>query len=203
MKFLLIILGTGNFIPHRHCYLWQPGLVWLHVLSDSLIVLTYFSIPIALVYFIQKREDVPSSEIFVLFSAFIVACGMTHLMGVLTLWYPYYWLSGLIKGITAAISLFTAWTLVPLVPKLLALPNPALLAINEKLKAEISVRIQAQAELEQSQQKLQLIINTIPQSIFWKNQDLVYQGCNSNFADIAGLKSPAEIVGKADYGQVR
>ena len=41
---------------------------------------------------------------FLMFSAFIVACGTTHLMDVWTRWYPTYWLSVLIKAITAFVS---------------------------------------------------------------------------------------------------
>ncbi|NET46250.1 PAS domain-containing protein [Okeania sp. SIO2B3] len=200
MEFLSNIWSTGNYIPHGHCYLWQSGLVWLHLLSDLFVALAYFSISISLIYFIQKQQDMPYPEIFVLFSAFIVACGMTHLMAVLTLWYPTYWLSGLIKAITAIVSVLTALKLAPLIPKLLELSLLAQLkAINNQLTLEIKDRIKAQEELQLSQQKLQLIINTIPQSIFWKNQDLIYQGCNYTFANKAGLKSPVEIIGKTDY----
>src|SRR5213080_519301 len=102
----------GPFIPHGHCYLWKPGLVGLHIVSDSLIALAYYSIPIALIYFVRKRRDLPFDWIFLLFGAFIIACGTTHILEVWTLWHPNYWLSGLIKAITAAISLCTAVLLV-------------------------------------------------------------------------------------------
>ncbi|MGK7922527.1 MAG: histidine kinase, partial [Trichodesmium sp.] len=166
MNFLSKIWSTGNFIPHGHCYLWQPELVWLHILSDSLIALAYFSIPIALIYFISQRNDLPYPEIFVLFSAFIVSCGLTHLMEVWTLWYPTYWLSGLMKAITAGISLFTAVTFAPLIPELLALPNPAKLAeINHKLKAEIRERQQIQEALEASEKRLSGILEIAQDAI--------------------------------------
>ncbi|MDY7008595.1 MAG: hypothetical protein SWX82_32925 [Cyanobacteriota bacterium] len=151
MEFLSNIWSTGNYIPHGHCYLWQSGLVWLHLLSDLFIVLAYFSIPISLIYFIQKQQDVPYPEIFVLFSAFIIACGMTHLMAIWTLWHPTYWLSGLIKAITAIVSVLTALKLAPLIPKLLELSLLAQLkAINNQLKLEIQDRIKAQEELQLS-----------------------------------------------------
>jgi hypothetical protein len=54
--------------------------VWLHLLSDSLIALAYYSIPLTLLYFVQKRKDLPFLQVFFLFGAFIVACGTTHLM---------------------------------------------------------------------------------------------------------------------------
>ncbi|NBD33206.1 MAG: PAS domain-containing protein [Cyanobacteria bacterium] len=46
---------------------------------------------------------------------------------------------------------------------------------------------------------LELIINNIPQQIFWKDKKQVYLGCNRHFAEIVGLNNPAEIVGKTDY----
>lgn len=54
-------------------------------------------------------------------------------------------------------------------------------------------------ELRQSQQMLQLVMDNIPQYVFWKNRDLVYIGCNRNFAQAAGLNSPLDIIGKTDY----
>ncbi len=71
---------SESFIPHGHCYLWQRNLVWLHILSDAFIALAYYSIPATLFYFVRKRQDLPFDWIFLLFSAFIVACGTTHLI---------------------------------------------------------------------------------------------------------------------------
>jgi len=119
-------LFSGNdFIPHGHCYLWQPTLVWLHLLSDSLTALAYYSIPMCLVYFAQQRADLPFKGVFWLFGAFIVACGTTHLVDVWTLWHPTYWVSGGVKLVTALLSLATAIRLYHLLPAALALPSPA------------------------------------------------------------------------------
>ncbi|MGI8501749.1 MAG: hybrid sensor histidine kinase/response regulator, partial [Hassallia sp.] len=98
---------SSPFIPHGHCYLWKTDLVWLHLLSDAFIALAYFSIPITLFSFVRQRRDLPFDWIFLLFAAFIIACGTTHLMEIWTLWYPTYWLSGAIKAVTAMVSVFT------------------------------------------------------------------------------------------------
>src|SRR5919202_1662453 len=121
---LKTFLDSEGFIPHGHCYLWKPELVWLHIVSDSLIALAYYSIPFMLVYFVRQRRDVPYPGIFLMFGSFIIACGTTHLLEVWTLWHPTYWLSGLLKAFTAIVSLYTAVELVPLVPKALDLPSP-------------------------------------------------------------------------------
>lgn len=141
MLALLANWYLGSFIPHGHCYLWKPGLVGLHLVSDSIIALAYYSIPLTLLYFVRKRRDLPFDWIFLLFGAFIVACGTTHILAVWTLWHPNYWFSGFIKAITAAISLSTAVVLVPLIPKALALPSPAQLEeANRQLASEIRQR---------------------------------------------------------------
>ena len=124
-----------SYLPHGYCYLWQPGLLTLHVVSDSIITLAYYSIPLGLVYFVRKRADLPFHWMFVLFAVFIVACGTTHLMEIWTLWHPSYWVSGGVKVVTAGASIGTAILLVPLIPKAIALPSPAQLAAkNEELK---------------------------------------------------------------------
>src|SRR5262245_52046184 len=75
-----------GFMPHGFCYSWNGGLVWLHVVSDALIFLSYMSIPVTLVYFVRKRRDIAFSWMFFCFGAFIIACGMTHAMEIWTLW---------------------------------------------------------------------------------------------------------------------
>jgi PAS domain S-box-containing protein len=141
---------TGGFIPHGHCYLWQTNLVGLHILSDGLIALAYYSIPIMLLYFVRQRQDTPFQKVFFLFGAFIIACGTTHLMDIWTLWFPTYWLSGGIKAITALISIYTASELVLLIPSALTLPSPAqLMAANQALENEIDDRQRAENERKQ------------------------------------------------------
>ncbi|MEG4343566.1 ATP-binding protein [Microcoleus sp. A003_D6] len=141
---------SNYFIPHGHCYLWKPGLVGLHVLSDALIAVAYFLIPLTLIYIVKKRKDVPFDWVFMLFGSFIICCGITHIMEIWTLWHPNYWFSGFLKGITALVSLCTASVLVELIPKILAIPSPdQLAAANLALQNEIGDREQAQEALSQ------------------------------------------------------
>lgn len=150
------LLSSNSFIPHGHCYLWKPGLVWLHLVSDLLIALAYYSIPVTLFYFVKKRQDLPFNWIFLLFCLFIVACGTTHLMQVWTLWHPTYWLSGTLKATTAFVSVLTAIELLPVVPKALALPSPAQLRqMNDQLQVQIAERLKVEAELKRYQMQLE------------------------------------------------
>ncbi len=117
MEILRKLLDSDGFMPHGMCYLWNTRLIYLHVISDSLIALSYFAIPVILFWFVRKRRNVPFGWMFGLFGLFIVACGSTHLMEVWNLWHGDYWLSGVIKAITAAVSVATAILLVRVVPE--------------------------------------------------------------------------------------
>jgi len=128
------LFGQNSFMPHGHCYLWDPGLMRLHFMSDFLIAAAYFVIPVALLLFVQKRRDLPFNWMFICFGIFIVACGMTHVMEIITLWKPYYWISGIVKAITALASVPTAILLIRLIPSAINIPGPAVLrAANEAL----------------------------------------------------------------------
>jgi signal transduction histidine kinase len=152
LEILTKIFNPHEYVPHGHCYLWQPGLVWLHVVSNIAIALAYFSIPVLLVYFVSKRKDIPFNWVFLLFGAFIIACGMGHLMDIWTIWHPAYWLAGAIKALTAIISIYTALELIPLIPKVLALPSPAQLeTANRELEQTICQLQQTQSQLIQTE----------------------------------------------------
>ncbi len=143
MEFLRQLFSSRDFLPHGTCYLWNARLIWLHVISDSLIALAYMSIPITLVHFVRKRKDVPFNWMFLCFGVFIVACGMTHVMEIVTLWRSTYWLSGVVKAVTAAASVPTAILLVRLVPHALALPKPA------DMQEQLGQRIIAETKFRQ------------------------------------------------------
>src|SRR5882724_3815855 len=156
MREFLIRLLSSDFMPHGHCYLWKPEIVWLHAISDGTITLAYYLIPLALVYFVRKRKDLPFHWIFLMFGIFIFGCGTTHLMEVWTLWHGTYRLAGAIKAITAVASVATAAVLVLLIPKALALPSPEQLKLaNRQLEQEANERRRAEAGLLQAHSELE------------------------------------------------
>src|SRR6202047_3196442 len=156
-SFLSGIFAQQNFIPHGFCLAWEPALLGLHVVSNSVIAVAYYSIPFALTYFISRRRDLAFRGIFALSGAFILACGTTHIMDVATLWYPAYWLDGFIKFFTAVISIFTAAAMWFVMPKALALPSMAQLEdANRRLQHEIGERQRAEAALRNANEALEL-----------------------------------------------
>ena len=156
MDFAKELLGPTNLLPHGFCLLWDTNLVWLHMVSDGIITLAYYSIPFGLVYFVRRRQDLAFHWIFLLFGIFIFACGTTHVMNIWTLWQPLYVLEGGIKLLTASASIATAIILVPLIPKALALPSPSQLAVtNQTLLQQIHERERVEALLQRSNAELE------------------------------------------------
>jgi signal transduction histidine kinase/ActR/RegA family two-component response regulator len=157
MPDLLSTFFSNNFIPHGHCYLWKPELVWLHITSDALTTLAYYSVAVAIIYFTNERKDLPAHTVMLLVGFFFIfaLCGTTHLMEIVTLWHPIYWVSGLIKAVTGAWSFYTfTFLLIPLIPLALDTPSPAQLALTNQELEESRRRIQAiNLELEQRVQE--------------------------------------------------
>lgn len=149
-------ISSKNYIPHGHCYLWQTPLVGLHLISDLLIAIAYFSIPMMLFYFVFKRSDVPFQNVFILFGAFIVLCGTGHLLEIWTLWHPAYWLSGTEQALTAIVSCYTAMEMATLLPRFLSLKTPEQLEIlNRELQKEIVERQKAETKLRLANEVLE------------------------------------------------
>ena len=124
-SFVRSYFSTDGFMPHGMCYQWQPSVLALHVISDGLISLAYFSISATLLYFVHRRIDLQHKWIFLCFAIFIIACGFTHAMEIWTIWHPTYWVSGGIKLVTAFASVSTALLLIRYFPTALRLPTPS------------------------------------------------------------------------------
>ena len=152
----LYLFDAASFLPHGVCLAWRPDLVALHVGADLGIAVAYFSIPAALIYFVRRRRDLEYRPLFGLFAAFILACGATHVLGIMTLWQPMYGLQGMVKVMTAVISVITAIAIWPVIPKALALPAPAALrAANDDLHDEIRRRELSEKDLRRAHDELE------------------------------------------------
>lgn len=105
-------------MPHGNCFLWDRPLTGLHVIGDVGIAVAYFSIPVLL--FINRRyASANARPLLLLFAAFILSCGIGHVIEVWNIWHANYWLAGLEKLITASISILTAVELYARIPNLL------------------------------------------------------------------------------------
>src|SRR5437588_770617 len=143
-----------DFLPHVYCYLGQRSLVWTHVAADSLIALAYLSISATLVVLVNKtRRDMPFHWMFLAFGLFIVACGGTHLMEVITVWKPVYVFSGVVKVFTALVSVTTALCLPFTVFRVLTLIEKVKVSERQKLL------------LEQSEKRFRAVTEAAPDAI--------------------------------------
>jgi len=138
-------LLTTDFLPHLFCYLRNPRLIWTHVISDALIALAYFAISVTLAYLTNKgRRDIPFHWMFLAFGLFIIACGATHFIEVVTIWIPVYVLSAVVKVFTALASVSTAVVLPFMVPRVLTLVRQA------KSSQEATARLRASEERKEA-----------------------------------------------------
>lgn len=148
MDALLSLLVPDNFMPHGHCYLWTPVLLWMYVVSDTVIAISYYTIPMALLYLVKKRADLEFNWVFFMFSLFIFACGTTHLIAIATIWEPAYWLDATMKCLTAVASGITAVMLWRLMPVALTITSTKQLKTTiARLESEVQKRLLAEQAL--------------------------------------------------------
>jgi signal transduction histidine kinase/ActR/RegA family two-component response regulator len=168
------LFSSPNFMPHGMCYLWQPGTLWLNVASDGLIAAAYYAIPISLYYLVhERRKEIPFPGVILMFAAFIVLCGTTHLMEIWTVWHPDYRLAGALKGVTGIVSVATMFTLFKVMPHAMQLRSPAQLQqevaartaqlanLNEELRAQVDARDRAEAQLRDRDQRKDEFLATL------------------------------------------
>ena len=125
LEFFRNLFQSGDFMPHGHCYFWQAEILWTHVAGDMLTALSYFTIPVSLVYFAVRKKSPRFNRLLLLFGAFILLCGATHIISIYTVWVPAYRLEGMFKVLTGLVSFATAIYLVMLIPTALKIPSPA------------------------------------------------------------------------------
>ncbi len=164
---LSFLLETKEYMPHGFCFLWQPDVLWIIVVSNVIIALSYFSIPVALSYFVYKRQgvDIEFKGILILFSLFIFVCGTTHILTVVTIWKPIYGLAAITDALTAIISLLAAVLLWPLIPKALLIPSPSeLMQANLRLQNEIIYHKKAKEDIARLNADLDQMVKLLKKS---------------------------------------
>lgn len=176
MEGIWAYFSSVNFAPHGYCILWRKDLLMMLIGSDLIIALSYFSIPIALFLLVRGREDFQYKWVLRLFAVFILACGATHTIEVWNIWHADYYLEGVVKVITAMVSLLTAVLIWPILPRLLSIPSQAMLAqSNQSLIDEMQRRELAEQELRQLYESLEQEVAARTQELQQAKQALELQ----------------------------
>ncbi len=151
-----------------------PLLMMVMAISNGLIAISYASIPVFLVVFIRKRKDLPFSWILVLFGLFILACGTTHVVHIIGLWWSVDWWQATVDAATAVISISTALIVWPILPKLLAIPSPEQLRqINAELQSEKEKLLFTQGELQKAYDEVEKRVAERTEELMVANQQLM------------------------------
>ena len=196
VKLLDMLFDPSSLTPHGLCLFWDPGLIELQAGSDVMIAVSYYSIPLAMAWFVHRRRDFAYKWLVYLFAAFILACGTTHWLAVLTLWVPAYWLEGLVKAVTAALSVTTAVVLWPLTPSLLALPSPSdLRRVNRQLSLRIAENECAARLLRESEARHRSIYNKTPVPLHTLDVEGRLTGTSDYWCDLLGY-AREDVIGR-------
>ena len=169
------VFGQG-FMPHGHCYLWSPGMVWTQVSANLLIGVAYAAIASTLAVLVRRIKNIPFAWAYLAFGTFILSCGLTHFFDIVTVWHPIYWADAGVRVLTASASVATAVLILPLVPRAAAFAEDARLS-NERgrmLEVALSDLESAHAQLgaseraaqqraRTSEDQLRSLVETMPQ----------------------------------------
>ncbi len=152
----MVTMGLGTEIRGALAGDATPGAMMVMALANGLIAVSYGSIPVFLGVVKARRKDIPFSWILVLFGAFILACGVTHLVHVVGIWKPVGWWQAGVDAACAAVSVASAVVLWPMLPRLLSLPSPSQLHVaNLELRREKSSLEWEKAELRRASEGLE------------------------------------------------
>lgn len=159
-------LFDSDFMPHGHCYFWRPEILWPHALGDLFSALAYFVIPVFLYRYVKNRPELRQPGVILAFSLFILSCGISHLLAVVSVWNPVYRAEAVSKVTTAVVSWGTIGLLIRLYRPSLAIPTPAQLqkAIAD-LRRENEQRIKTEQQLRISEQSFRASMNYAPSGI--------------------------------------
>ena len=186
-------VSSPEFMPHGHCYYWEPYILWSHAISDGIIALAYCAIPLTLLYIFRKRKDFKFVWVMVLFAVFIFGCGITHVFDVVTIWNPIYRLDSVARIVTALASIGTAAVLVKLTPNIVAIPTAEQwVRVNQELRAQL-LALQEKDRTIEAFREFESLTETLPQLVWTNLADGTARFFNQRWYQYTGLSFEASI----------
>ena len=157
MRILLNIFSTDWLKGHGFSPLWTPGMVWLRIVADSLIAISFLAISLTLALLSRKRRNIAVGRILFFFGIFILTRGLAHLIDVWAIWNSLHWLEGAMKVITCGITIFAALILFRSIPKAITMPTAdELERKNSKLESQAADLIERDSKIENASKSLRL-----------------------------------------------
>jgi PAS domain S-box-containing protein len=182
-------LFESDFMPHGHCYFWRPEIMWSHAISDTVIALAYFTIPLSLIYIIRARKTIKYRWMAALFATFILGCGATHVMDVINIWEPFYRLDAVIRVVTAIASIGTAILLIRITPAIILMPDKEQWEkMNEDLKEQVRL-LQEKDKTIDYIKEFQVMAETIPHLVWTTTPEGQVNYVNNRWLEFTGLGS--------------
>ena len=170
MSGLASIFDPSGFPPRWHCGEWSALLGWTHITADVVTWASYTAIPLVIAFYLRKRSG-PVPQVLWLFVAFILTCGVTHLVEAVIFWIPVYRLSAVLKVATASVSFATVLTLLRTTPR--ALDDPEVQAMADRLTVERNQALadlaEANAALEEANAELEAKVEARTQALLAAN----------------------------------
>ncbi|MEQ8339273.1 MAG: PAS domain S-box protein [Cyclobacteriaceae bacterium] len=178
------LFDTSNWPARWQCGTWSETDGWVTIISDSLIFTAYLSIPILLLFFLSRRKEIPYKRFFLLFSAFILLCGFTHLTEVIIFWDPVYRFAGFLKLLTGIVSWVTVIALAQAIPFALTF-----------YKKETYERVEKEKNVLENQ--LDLFIKYTPGAMAMFDTEMHYIKASGQWYKEYGIED--DITGKSHY----
>lgn len=196
------LFDTSYWPARWHCGRWTDFHGWLYIISDLLVWAAYFAIPIVILKFIAKKNNAQFTRLYFLFAAFILACGLTHLLDAIAFWVPMYRLNAVMLFITGIISWVTVYYLIKMMPIAFSLKTASefeeeiaekvkvkneLRALNELLESKVAERTAEISDYKHALDEADIVAIT--------DQKGIIQHVNDNFCKISKY-SREELLGQ-------
>lgn len=185
MNWIENLFDTSDFPPRWQCGNWSEALGWTYIGADLLIAGAYFAIPISiLVYFQRRGKELYFPALYWLFAAFILLCGIGHLVDATLFWRPWYRFSLLINLATALVSWATVIVLLRYLPEAVRLPGA--LRLSQERQVQLEALERAHAETQEREEQFRTLADHVPLVIFKANTEGAVDYINSFYTQITG-----------------